>query len=215
MALIAKAKKRLHALMREAVSSHKCIDFNSIKIDDPTDYIVCTPEGDMKSFRRLTKGDILVYSEIINSTPIEDDGYTVKDVKLAQLCNNSCHNVFTKQSVFKFVESIKNMYFHSWVTEDEVNGMRIWYACGLVWIAQNVYQVYQRGSSNHELLWMKPDMVCKRKRCCECGYVSVLDNDMCEHMRNPITPSFIHKTLWSVEKVTRLYLSPNILISKS
>ena len=206
MALIAKAKKKLHSLMKKMQSEHKCIDFNFIRLEDPTEYIVCSPEGDMQSFKHLMKGDFLMYFEAINSTPLEDDGYTVKDVRLIGLCRNSDKFVFTKDSVFKFVDTVGEANVkisHAWATEDTVNGMKVWYACGLMWLDANQWH----SLGERDILWLHPDLSLNYRRCCICGCISHNNDGMCSHLKENDGPIARNRCVMSIKKVFRLYIS--------
>jgi hypothetical protein len=208
MVLIAKAKKRLHALMNRLRLENEDLHFNFVRLEDPTEYVVCTPEGDMQGFKHLTNGDALMYFEIINSTPLKDDGYTIVDKRLVGLCRNSGKYVFTKESVFRFVDTVKQAknieVSQSWAIGETMDGMKIWYACGLEWMDASVWRRHFNG---RELLWLRADFEFSRWRCCKCGCISTSKEDMCLHMKDMVSPIPRNRCVMSIKKVNNLYVS--------
>ena len=92
---------RLHKMFnREIVRGGMQGLCNAVVIDNPWDFIDCTPDGNFTNFQYLAKGhDACLYAEVVNSVPFQSDGRSTVAPDLASHRESMSRILFSESDV--------------------------------------------------------------------------------------------------------------------
>ena len=175
--------------------------FNSFKLDDPESYADCSPEKDWRNFQHLVNGDVLMYCEIANTSPVAKNGYSIlceKTIRHRAMTSglftdeslqrmNDClagtkvymHDVFLRNPFFE-----KGEFISSWLCDDNVDGFGIKDLCCLAWVKQDAYE----NAVFRDLAYMAFGITVNYETCYKCGRKSTKEVN-CPHLESKTASS--------------------------
>ena len=184
-------KTNLHVMLEERMR-HKHHYFNAISFPDPTAIVDCYRNFD--NFEHLAKGDVLVYAEVVNSTPLLSDGYSIIDVDFIRH-RAYTNGAFSSNEVLKMEKSLagtkvyaefsaveslsKGVFIDSWIINETFKKMDTKILCGLAWIDIEYFKNYELPNNTAYLAFM---MTIDQERCSMCGKTFNGDQMPCEHI---------------------------------
>lgn len=184
-------KNNLHVMLEERMR-HKQRYFNAISFPDPTTVVDCYRNFD--NFEHLAKGDVLVYAEVANSTPLLSDGYSIIDVDFIKH-RAATNGAFSSDEVLKMKKGLtgtkiyagyaivdamsKGVFIDSWTINERFKGMDMTILCGLAWIDIEYFKHCELPNNTAYLAFI---MTIDQERCSMCGKTFNGDQMPCEHI---------------------------------
>lgn len=184
-------KTNLHVMLEERMR-HKQRYFNAISFPDPTVVVDCYRNFD--NFEHLAKGDVLVYAEVANSTPLLSDGYSIIDIDFIKH-RAYTNGAFSSKDVLKMEKSLvgtriyagfsvveslsKGVFIDSWTINETFKKMDTTILCGLAWIDIGYFKHYELPNNTAYLAFM---INIDYERCSMCGKTFNGDQMPCEHI---------------------------------
>lgn len=171
--------------------------YNAVEVKEPAqDVVDCTPDGNMRNFRHLVDGHVLMYAELANSTP--HYGHIIRDEYKPLVRLNARTSCVFSMADMRMMRS-------------EVVGVKIFPEHGMAWIKQPCGEVVEASVAKFDwhgkpygalcaLCFVDRDVV-ERKRvvdglsyisfsimisketCCKCGKSSTITTP-CDHIRD-------------------------------
>lgn len=193
--------------------------YNSMLIDEPDEYIDCTPEGNYENFQHLV-GDYFLYCEIANSTPYRGKHLAKKHQPLVySRAKTKC--VFDDEQIFKMEKDIKGMpilknnvgdrqrvypnfvcggVVDSYVIDETFLGKPYKILALTCWLKGDMLQHL---ASKNDLYYMMFEISVLGETCTMCGKTAERQRP-CEHVQNMFTPegAFVICEFYEFETLT-------------